>query len=48
MGRGLWPGTFFNPYAAVIPEVTGSASITGRNRFYFDPADPLKNGFIFR
>jgi trans-L-3-hydroxyproline dehydratase len=38
----------FGPYAAVIPEVTGSASITGRNRFYFDPADPLKKGFIFR
>jgi trans-L-3-hydroxyproline dehydratase len=40
--------TTFGPYAAVIPEVTGSAYITGRNRFYFDPADPLKNGFLFR
>ncbi|MCK4766202.1 MAG: proline racemase family protein [Candidatus Aminicenantes bacterium] len=40
--------TTYGPYAAVIPEVTGSAFITGRNSFYFDPADPLKEGFIFR
>jgi len=40
--------TRFGPYPAVIPEVTGSASITGQNKFYFDPADPLKEGFIFR
>jgi trans-L-3-hydroxyproline dehydratase len=33
---------------AVIPEVTGRAFITGRNEFYFDPKDPLVNGFIFR
>lgn len=33
---------------AIIPEVTGTASITGKNEFYFDPNDPLKNGFIFR
>lgn len=36
------------PYLAVIPEVTGSASIIGRNQFYFDPADPLGKGFILR
>ncbi len=36
------------PYPAVIPEVTGSASITGHHRFYFDPDDPLNKGFIFR
>jgi proline racemase len=35
-------------FEAVIPEVTGSASIIGRNEFYFDPSDPLRNGFIFR
>ena len=33
---------------AIIPEVSGTASITGKNEFYFDPNDPLKNGFIFR
>jgi proline racemase len=38
----------FGPYDAVIPEVGGTASITGRNAFYFDPADPLVRGFIFR
>jgi trans-L-3-hydroxyproline dehydratase len=40
--------TTFGPYDAVIPEVSGSAWITGENRFYFDPSDPLKKGFIFR
>lgn len=38
----------FGPHKAVIPEVTGTAFITGQNDFYFDPDDPLKNGFIFR
>jgi trans-L-3-hydroxyproline dehydratase len=40
--------TQYGPYPAVIPEVSGSAWITGRNEFCFDPTDPLKNGFIFR
>ncbi|MBU8892531.1 MAG: proline racemase family protein [Bacteroidales bacterium] len=40
--------TEFGPHKAVIPEVTGTAFITGQNEFYFDPNDPLKNGFIFR
>lgn len=40
--------TKFGPYDAVIPEVSGTASITGRNKFYFDPDDPFRNGFIFR
>jgi proline racemase len=38
----------FGPYDAVIPEVGGTASITGRNALYFDPADPLVRGFIVR
>ena len=38
----------FGPYAAVIPEVGGTASITGRHVFYFDPEDPLRSGFILR
>ena len=38
----------YGPYQAVIPEVSGRAWLTGRNEFYFDPSDPLKNGFIFR
>ncbi len=40
--------TKFGSYDAVIPEVSGTASITGRNEFYFDPDDPFRNGFIFR
>ena len=40
--------TRFGPYEAVVPEVSGTASITGRNEFYFDPDDPFRKGFIFR
>ncbi len=40
--------TEYGPHKAVIPEVTGTAFITGQNEFYFDPNDPLKNGFILR
>ena len=40
--------TKFGPFDAVIPEVGGTASITGRHEFYFDPEDPFRNGFIFR
>ncbi len=38
----------FGEYVAVIPEVTGTAHITGKHEFLIDPDDPLKNGFIFR
>ena len=38
----------FGEYKAVIPEVTGTASITGQNQFYFNPDDPLRKGFILR
>jgi len=40
--------TSFGPYDAVIPRVSGTASFTGKNSFWFDPNDPLKNGFIIR
>lgn len=40
--------TKFAQHDAVIPEVSGTASITGRNEFYFDPNDPYSNGFILR
>lgn len=32
-------------YTAVIPEITGSAYITGFNHFVIDPNDPVKYGF---
>jgi trans-L-3-hydroxyproline dehydratase len=40
--------TKFGHYDAVLPEVSGTASITGRNEFYFDPEDPYSEGFILR
>jgi trans-L-3-hydroxyproline dehydratase len=40
--------TTFGPYDAIIPEVEGSAHITGRHEFLIDPEDPLRNGFVFR
>ena len=40
--------TEFGPFPAVIPEVGGSASITGRQEFLIDPEDPLRDGFILR
>ncbi len=40
--------TTFGPHAAVIPEVDGTAHITGRQEFLIDPADPLRDGFILR
>lgn len=36
------------PYEAVVPEVTGSAHVTGVSEFWIDPADPLRDGFILR
>ncbi|MGE5485518.1 MAG: proline racemase family protein [Ignavibacteriales bacterium] len=38
--------TTIGPYKAVIPEVTGSAYVTGINQFVVDPDDPLKDGFL--
>ena len=40
--------TTYGPYDAVIPEVEGSAFITGRHEFLLDPADPLQEGFFLR
>jgi len=36
------------PYPAVVPEVTGSAAITGFHTFVLDPDDPLGDGFLLR
>jgi proline racemase len=40
--------TTFGPYKAVIPEVAGSAYITGRHEFLIAPDDPLRDGFMLR
>jgi len=38
----------FGTHDAVIPQVEGSAFITGRHAFLIDPDDPLKKGFVLR
>jgi trans-L-3-hydroxyproline dehydratase len=40
--------TGVGPFPAIIPEVTGSAYITGRHEFFMDPDDPLRNGLLLR
>jgi len=40
--------TTFGPHRAIIPEVEGTAHITGRHEFLLDPADELRDGFILR
>jgi proline racemase len=31
---------------AILPEITGTAYITGTSQFFFDPDDPLRAGFL--
>ena len=38
----------FGPHEAVIPEVTGTAHITGQHIFTIDPEDPMAKGFLVR
>ena len=40
--------TSFGDYPAVIPEVSGTAHLTGKHQFWIDPNDVLQKGFIFR
>ena len=40
--------TTFGPHAAIVPEVEGTAHITGTHTFLIDPDDPLTDGFILR
>ena len=40
--------TTFGPHPAVVPEVEGSAWISGRSELWFDPGDPVAEGFILR
>ena len=40
--------TTFGKYEAVIPEVRGTAFLTGKNSFWINRKDPLKDGFILR
>jgi trans-L-3-hydroxyproline dehydratase len=36
------------PYDAIVPEVSGTAFITGRHEFIIDPRDELGRGFLVR
>lgn len=38
--------TRVGPYDAIVPEVRGTAFLTGRHEFFVDPADPLGKGFL--
>ncbi len=38
----------YGAYTAVIPQVEGTAYITGMHTFIIDPNDPMKEGFILR
>ena len=38
----------YGPFKAVIPQIEGTAHITGMHTFIIDPDDPMKNGFILR
>ena len=40
--------TTFGDHAAVIPEVEGTAHLTGRHSFWIDPADHFRDGFLLR
>jgi trans-L-3-hydroxyproline dehydratase len=40
--------TKFGPHEAIIPEVEGTAHITGRHEFLLDPDDDLEHGFLLR
>jgi trans-L-3-hydroxyproline dehydratase len=40
--------TIFGPHAAVVPEVEGTAHLTGRHEFVLDPEDALAGGFLLR
>ncbi|HRO25095.1 MAG TPA: proline racemase family protein, partial [Promineifilum sp.] len=40
--------TTFGPYPAVVPQVTGTAYVVGRNEWVIDPGDPLRDGFLLR
>ena len=40
--------TTFGPHRAIVPEVEGQAWISGRGEVWFDPDDPLADGFILR
>jgi len=47
-GGRVVEATRFGPYDAVLPEVSGSAFVTGRGELLAAPDDPLASGFFLR
>ena len=45
-GGRLLRRTAVDDYDAIVPEIEGSAWITGEHTFLLDDADPLRNGFL--
>ena len=45
-GRAVREGLTQGPHSAIIPEIEGTASITGHHCFFIDPSDSLKEGFL--
>jgi len=44
----IYETTAYGNYDAVIPQVEGTAFITGQHTFLIDPKDPIKTGFLLR
>ena len=40
--------TTFGPYPAVVPRVSGTAYVVGRNEWLIDPQDAMRTGFLLR
>ncbi len=40
--------TTFGPHPAVVPEVDGTAHLTGKAEYWLDPLDPIGPGFLIR
>jgi len=38
----------YGTHEAIVPEVSGEASLTGRTQFWLDPQDPFREGFLLR
>ena len=38
----------FGPHPAIVPQVEGTAFITGQHTFLVDPEDPMRSGFLLR
>lgn len=47
IGRILFE-TKVGEYNAIVPEITGTAFITGFHQFVIDPSDPLASGFLLK